>query len=115
MSERIHIAYAEVFRSLVDGAASIDEMCRASGLTYGTVSRFVNTLRVSPSCLRVCAWERDSMNRASIQVFEIGNGADEKRPSVKTGAQRTQAYGARKKQKAETALHSVWRPILEAA
>ena len=113
MSDRAHVAYAKVFRSLIDGAASIDELCRASDLSYGTVLRFVTTLRVSPSCLRICAWERDSLNRASIQVFELGSGADEKRPSVKTGVQRTQAYKARKKRKAETALQSVWQPILE--
>ena len=107
MAERIHIAYAKIFRFLLEGPATIGEMARVSGLSYDTVLRFVATLRPKPRVLRICAWQADSMGRMSIQIFELGSEPDAKRPKAKTGAERMKLLKERRARAAACALQSI--------
>lgn len=112
---RIHIAYAEAMRALLDGPCTVKELCRVSGFSYETVNRFISSLRSEPRHIRIGGWERDSLGRASIQVFELSTAPDATKPKMQTGAQRTAVYKERKKRMAAAALHNVFRPIKEAA
>lgn len=107
------MSHADLTRAMLDGPCTYAELQSASGYSYDAVNRWIQALRTTPQQVRVAAWERDSMGRASIQVFAFGTEPDVKKPKVVSGADRTARWKARRVRDNAAALHAVfYSPVL---
>lgn len=87
-------AYAEAIYILTEGASTIKEICRESGLGDTTTRKFVASLR-RRGLVRIAAWEEDAQGRHVIAAYEWGSKPDAKRPPVQTLQERQRRYKAK--------------------
>lgn len=87
-------AYAEAIYILTEGASTIKEICRESGLGDTTTRKFVASLR-RRGLVRIAAWEEDAQGRYVIAAYEWGSKPDAKRPPVQTLQERQRRYKAK--------------------
>lgn len=87
-------AYAEAIYILTEGASTIKEICRESGLGDTTVRKFVASLK-RRGLIRIAAWEEDSQGRHVIAAYEWGSKPDAKRPPTQTLQERQLRYKAK--------------------
>lgn len=87
-------AYAEAIYILTEGASTIKELCRESGLGDTTVRKLVASLR-RRGLVRIAGWEQDSQGRHVIAAYEWGSKPDAKRPPVQTLQERQTKYKAK--------------------
>ena len=87
-------AYAEAIYLLTEGASTIKEICRESGLGDTTTRKFVASLR-RRGLIRIAGWEQDAQGRHVIAAYEWGSKPDAKRPPVQTLRERQIKYKAK--------------------
>lgn len=89
---------AKLIKLLLRGLSSTQDIANETGMDYETVRPMIKELRAE-KVVRVGSWRLDSMGRASIAVWELGEGPDAPKPPSKTGLQRTRKYQTRRDQK----------------
>lgn len=87
-------AYAEVIATLVDSGGTIPALSQESGLALTTTRKFVAALK-RRKLVRVQAWDKDSLGRTVIAVYEWGSAPDAKRPARQTMEERRARYYAK--------------------
>ena len=87
-------AYAEAIYLLTEGASTIKEIWRESGLGDTTTRKFVASLR-RRGLIRIAGWEQDAQGRHVIAAYEWGSKPDAKRPPVQTLRERQIKYKAK--------------------
>jgi hypothetical protein len=97
-----HVSYrrnaARFIYLLMQGHHSLAELAELTPMDYERARVFVHDLKAE-GVVHVCAWRRDSRNRNSIALYQLGLGVDAPKPTAKTGVQRTRAYKQRKEYK----------------
>lgn len=73
------ISAAKVLANLYAGPATARELMEVSGLSKNTVMEYLRHFKTE-GVIHICAWERDSLGRWSIPVFQLGYGKDRTRP-----------------------------------
>ena len=110
------MSHVNLTRAMLDGPCTYAELKSASGYAYDAINRWILALRVAPQQVRIAAWERDSMGRASIQVFAFGVEPDAKKPKAMSGVDRTARWKARRVRDNAAALHAAfYNPVLPEA
>ena len=81
------------------------EFTAVTGLSRASAERMITALH-RKGIFRIDEWVDDTTGRATVAVYTRGAGPDAKRRPALTGKQRTQAYAARKKNAAATAIEN---------
>lgn len=89
-------AYAEIVAALVNSEGSIPALSQESGLALATTRKFVAALK-RRKLVRIQAWDKDSLGRTVIAVYEWGSAPDAKRPARQTMEERRARYMAKRK------------------
>lgn len=89
--------YALVFKELLDGPASCQDLVDVSGLHLVTVQSLMRVLN-RHKVVHIAGWNPDSRGRDTSAVFAFGKGRDVKR-RVKPKAEIAADYRARKQMK----------------
>lgn len=76
---------------LMRGNLSLAELADKTPMDYDRARTFVRDLKAE-GVVHIAAWRRDSMNRASIAVYQLGLGVDAPKPRARTGVERTRKY-----------------------
>ena len=103
------MSYAKLIRSLMDGTRTLQELAEETGLHYLTVAQYCAALH-REGAIHICMWEKDSLNRDAIKVYQLGIGKDARRQRM-TSAERQQR--TRDKRKHRDMIHATSRRSYE--
>ena len=97
-----HMTYAKVMKVIIDDPMPAKELAGEVGISPITAYRILRALKTQ-KVVHICGWEKDRLGRHQIPVYKFGEGRNKTRPKM-TGAERTQAYRARRQSKFMTSL-----------
>lgn len=100
-SKAQHIAFAEIWRRLEDGA-TVKHVARECGTAYRSVYSVTDTLKQA-GMAHISTWDKDDLGRP-VAVWVIGPGKDADKPPAKEPTQKYREYKARLRFKALTML-----------
>ena len=90
-------AYAEALYVLTEGASTVTEIARESGLALNTTRKFISSLK-RRGLVRIAAWEQDTQGRHTRAAYEWGSSRDAARPPRLTLKERKDRYYAKLQQ-----------------
>lgn len=88
--------WARVLKVMLDGTFSLKEIAAKTSIDYETLRPLINELRKN-GVVYIESWRRDTKNRQSIAVYQLGIGVDAKKRPARTGVERTRAYKQRQR------------------
>ena len=90
------IAFAQLVLALIDGEYTTREMVDFTGLTIGTVRKYINALHKAHA-VYISGWDQDDCGRYRAAQYTIGNEVDKLRPKPASQKQKSARWRAKLK------------------
>lgn len=91
------MSYAKLVAAVVASPSTVHDLAEETGLHHLTVASHIQAMR-RERLVHISAWEKDTLGRDAIAVWQWGHGRDRPRGRL-TGAQRSAAYAERLRQR----------------